>query len=69
MGETRNIYKILVGKSERKRSLGRQRHWWEDNIKMNHGETGCGDVDRVHLAQDRGQLRVPVKTVISLLVP
>jgi hypothetical protein len=50
MGEVRNTYSILVGKPEGRRPLGRSRHRWEDNIKMDLREIGFGDVDWIHLA-------------------
>jgi hypothetical protein len=53
MGEVRGAYNILVGGHEGRRPLGRPRRRWEDNIKMNLRETGFGDVDWIHLAQDR----------------
>ena len=53
MGERRGIYRILVGKPEGKRSLGGPRHRWEDNIKMDLQEVGCGGMDWFELAQDR----------------
>jgi hypothetical protein len=62
MGGMRNAYKILVGKPERKRPLGRPRRTWEDNIKIYIGERGWEDVDRI---QDRDQQRVLVNTVIN----
>jgi len=46
MKERRSIYSVLVGKPERKRPLGIPKHRWEDNIKMNLQEVGCGDMDR-----------------------
>jgi len=55
VGERRGIYRILLGKSEGKRPLGRPRHRWEDNIKMEHQEVGCGVVDWIELAQNRGR--------------
>jgi transposase len=67
MGETRNAYRILVGKG--KRSLGRTRHRWVDNIKMNLAEIGRDGGDWIELAQDRGQWRALVNTVINLRVP
>jgi hypothetical protein len=45
MGEKRNAYRLLVGNPEGKRPLGRLRHMWVDNIRMDLGEVGCGDVD------------------------
>jgi hypothetical protein len=53
MGEKRNAYRILVGKPEGRRSLGRPRRRWVDNIKMDLREIGWGGVDWFHLAQDR----------------
>jgi predicted small integral membrane protein len=68
-GEMRNAYKILAGKPERKTALGRHRHRWEDNIKMDLRETGFGHVDWIHLAQDRYWWRALVNMVINLKVP
>ena len=51
-GEERHIYRVLLGKPERKRQLGRPRHRWEDNIKMDLQEVGCGGMDCIELAQD-----------------
>jgi hypothetical protein len=53
MGEGRGMYRVLVGKREGKRPLGRPRHRWEDNIKMDLQEVGCGSKDWIELAQDR----------------
>jgi len=53
MGERRGVHRILVGKSDGKRALGRSRHRWEDNIKMDIQEVGCGGLDWIELAQDR----------------
>jgi hypothetical protein len=69
MGEKRNAYKILVGKPEEKRPLGRPRSRWEDNIRMNLREIGWGGMDWIDLAQDRDQWRALVNTVINLRVP
>jgi hypothetical protein len=55
MGEKRNAYRLLVGKIEGKRPLGRPRRRWVDNIRMNLLEFGCGDVDWIGLAQDRNR--------------
>jgi hypothetical protein len=66
MGETRNAYRILVGKPEGKRPLGRPRRMWVDNIKMNLGEIGWGGMDWVDLAQDNDQWRALVNTVMNL---
>jgi hypothetical protein len=53
MGGGRVMYRVLVGKPEGKRPLGRLRHRWEDNIKMDDQEVGCGGMDWIELAQDR----------------
>jgi hypothetical protein len=53
MGEERNVYELLVGMPEGKRSLGRPSRRWVDNIKMDFGETGWGGVDWIGLAQDK----------------
>jgi hypothetical protein len=64
----RNEYKILVEKHERKRSLGRHRRRWEDNIRKDLREIGLKDVDGMHLAQDRDQVHTLVNTVIDFRV-
>jgi hypothetical protein len=69
MGETRNAYRILVGKPEGKRRLGRPRRRWVDNIKMDLTEIGWDGVDWIDLAQDRDQCRALVNTVMNLRVP
>jgi hypothetical protein len=69
MGEVRNAYNILVGKPEARKPLGRPRRGWEDNIKMNLREIGFGDVDWIHLAQDRDRWRALVNTIMNLRVP
>jgi hypothetical protein len=68
-GEMRNMYKILVGKPEKKRSLGRPRHRREDNIKMNLGKTGFENVDWIHLAQYRDWCQALVNIVMNFWVP
>jgi hypothetical protein len=55
MGEGRSAYKILIGKPGRKRPLGRPRHKWKDNIRMDLRDMGWEGVDWVHLTQDREQ--------------
>jgi hypothetical protein len=69
MGEKRNAYRILVGKLEGRRPLGRPRRRWVDNIKIDLRETGWDGVDWVDLAQDRDQWRALVNTVMNLGVP
>jgi hypothetical protein len=69
MGEERKVYKVLVGKPEGKRPLGRPRHRWEDEIRMDLREIGLGDVDWIRLAQDRYRWRAVVSAVINLRVP
>jgi hypothetical protein len=55
MGEMRSAYKIVVGKSEGKRILGKCRHRWKYNVKVDFEEIGCEGVDWIHLAQDMDQ--------------
>jgi hypothetical protein len=69
MGEKSNAYRILVGKPEGKRTLGRQRCRWVDNIKMDLIEIGWGGMDWIDLIQDRDQLRVLVNTMKNIQVP
>jgi hypothetical protein len=69
MGAKRNAYRILVGKLEGKRSLGRPRRRWEDNIKMDLREIGWSGMDWIDLAQDKGQWRALVNMVMNLRVP
>ena len=68
MEERRDIYRVLVRKIEGKRPLGRPRHRWEDNIKMDLQEVGCGGMDWIELAQDRDRCRVLVNSVMNLQV-
>jgi hypothetical protein len=68
MGAKRNAYKLLVGKPERKRLLGRPRRRWVDNIRMDVGEVGWGDVDWIGLAQDRNRWTALVNSVLNLWV-
>ena len=66
MGGRRGVYRILVGKPEGKRPLGRPRRRWEDNIKMDLQKLGCGDMDWIELAQDRDRWRALVNAVMKL---
>jgi hypothetical protein len=67
MGEERKVYKVLVGKPEGKRPLGRPRHRWEDGIRMDLREIGLGGVDWIRLAQVRDRWAV-VSAVMNLRV-
>jgi hypothetical protein len=69
MGEKRNLCRLLVGKPEGKRPLGRPRRRWVDNIRMYLGEVEWGDVDWTGLAQDRNRWRALVNSVLNLRVP
>ena len=68
MGERRGVHRVLVGKPKGKRSLGRPRRRWEDNIKMDLQEVEVGE-DWMELAQDRDSWRALVNTVMNLRVP
>jgi hypothetical protein len=65
----RNAYRLLLGKSEGKKPLGRPKRRWVDNIMMDLGEVGWGDVDWIGLAQDRNRWRALVNSVLNLRVP
>ena len=69
MGEEKEAYRVLVGKPEGKRPLGRPRRRWVDNIRMDLQEVGCGYVDWIGLAQDRDMWRTLVSAVMNLRVP
>jgi hypothetical protein len=69
MGETRNGYRILMGKSEGNRPLGRLRRGWVDNIKMDLREISWDGMDWTDLDQNRNQWRALVNTVMNLRVP
>jgi hypothetical protein len=69
IGERRNAYKILVGKPEGKRPLGRPRRRWVDNIKIDLREVGWDGRDWIDLAQDRDRWRAHVNVVMNLRVP
>jgi hypothetical protein len=65
----RNAYRLLVGKPEGKRPVGRPRHRWVDNMKVDLLEIGWGGVDWIGLAQDRDKCRALVNAVMNLRVP
>jgi hypothetical protein len=69
MGEDRGVYRVLVGKPEGKRPLGRPRHRWEDSVKMDLQEVGGGRGDWMELAQDRDRWRALAGTVRNFRVP
>jgi hypothetical protein len=69
MGEKSNTYRLLVGKPEGERPLGRPRCRWVDNIRIDLGEVGWGDVDCIGLAQERNRQRTLVSSVLNLWVP
>ena len=69
LGESRGAYRVLVGKPEGKRPLGRPRHRWVDNIKMDLQEVGCGGMDWLDLAQGRYRWWALVNTVMNIWVP
>ena len=69
MSEERGAYRVLVGKPEGKRPLGRPRRRWVDNIRMDLQEVGCGYMDWIGLAQDRDRWRTLVSAVMNLQVP
>ena len=65
----RDAHRVLVGKAERKRLLGRPRRRWEDNIKMAVKEVGCGGMDWIELAEDRDRWRAVFNAVMNLRAP
>jgi hypothetical protein len=69
VGKGRGMYRVLVGKPEGKRPLGRPRRRWEDNIKMDLQKVGCRGMDWIELVQDRDRWRVLVNAVMNLRVP
>jgi hypothetical protein len=69
MGEERGAYRILVGRPEGRRPLGRTRRRWEDNIKMDIREVGWEDMNWIEMAQDRDRWRALVNAVMNLRVP
>jgi hypothetical protein len=68
MGDRRGVSRVLVGKTEGKRPLGRPRRRWDDNIKMDLQELGCGGMDWIELARDRDRWRTLVNAVMNLLL-
>jgi hypothetical protein len=69
MGERRGVHRVLVGKPDGKRPLGKPRRRWEDNIKMVLQELGCESIDWIDLAQDRDRWRALVNAVMNPWVP
>jgi hypothetical protein len=69
MGDGRGVHGVLMAKTEGKRPLGRPRRRWEDKIKMDFQEVGCGDMDWIELAQDTDSSRALVNAVMNLRVP
>jgi len=69
LGERRGVYRVLMGKSQRKRQLGRPRLYWENNIKMDLKEVGFWGMDWIEQAQDRDRWRALVNTVMNHRVP
>ena len=69
MEQSRNTYRVLVGKPEGKRPLGRPRRRWEDNIKMDLREVGCDPEESIVLVEDRDQWRAYVRAVMKPRVP
>jgi hypothetical protein len=68
-GEGRGTYRVLVGNPEGKKPMGRPRRRWEDNIKTDLKELGCGGTEWIELAQDRDRRRALVNAVLNLRVP
>ena len=69
MGKKRGLYRVLVGKPEGKRPLGRTWRKWEDNMKMDLEEVGCEGMDWIELAKERDRWRAFVNAVMNIRVP
>ena len=69
MGEERGVYRVLVGKTEGRRPLGKPRCRWIDNIRLDLQEVGCGYIDWIWLTQDRDRWRTLVSAVMNLRAP
>jgi len=69
VGEEKEVYRVLLGKPEGKRPLGRPRRRWVGNIRMDFQEVRCGYMDWIRLAQDRDRRRTLVSAVMNLWVP
>ena len=69
MGVRSDVYRVLVGKHEGKRPLGRPRRRWEDNIKVDLQKVGCRGMDWIELAEDRGRWRALVNAVMNFPFP
>jgi len=69
MGERRGVCRVMLGKPGGKRPIGRPRRRWEDNIKMDLQEIGCGGMDWIEIAQDRDRWQALVNAAMNLRVP
>jgi len=69
MGESRGVYMVLAGKPEGKKPLGRPRHRWKDNIKIDHQVVGCEGMDWIDLAQERDRCWALVNAIMNFRVP
>ena len=69
MEETKGVYRVLVEKPDEKRPLGRPRRGWEDNIKTDLQDVGCGDMDWIEVAQNRVSLQALLNAVMNSSVP